>query len=56
MKTFMLFHSDFIETAIEARNWREAMDIYAQECGYSSINDMQHQLGWEYNEIDVEVV
>lgn len=56
MKTYLLYHQDFIETTIEAPNWRVAMDEYAQECGYNGVNDMLHQNNWDENEIFVEEI
>ena len=56
MRTYMLYHEDFIETAIEAPNWRVALDEYAQECGFNGHNDMCVQLNWYENEIIIEEI
>ena len=56
MKTYSLYHEDFIETAIEAPNWRVALDEYALECGFNGHNDMCQQLGWYESEIQLEEI
>lgn len=56
MRTYSLYHEDFIETTIDARNWRDAVDEYAHECGFNGYNEMCQQLGWYENEILIEEI